>query len=160
MTPTAAVNLLLSGGRTEMDRVTESLLNEFSSEHALDHLKEDKQFEHDGSAWGEISSEDAELLEHSWEDLRRLLALVTEQAEEIERLRMNCDLAESNHEEARKQIESLRSEANRAVEVVERKRDEWQAVVDRMKGAPYEPVSAESKVWAADEILAELGGAR
>jgi hypothetical protein len=46
MTPTAAASLFLSGGRTEMDRISESLLNEFSGEHGIAHLSEDKRFEH------------------------------------------------------------------------------------------------------------------
>jgi hypothetical protein len=38
--------LYLSGGRTIMDRVSESLLNEFSESRELSHLAEDKRFEH------------------------------------------------------------------------------------------------------------------
>ncbi len=38
--------LWLSGGRTIMDRVTESLLTEFSEEHQIAALPEDKRFEH------------------------------------------------------------------------------------------------------------------
>src|SRR4051794_19290762 len=37
--------LEMSGGRTIMDRVSESLLNEFSTERGLTHLPEDKRFE-------------------------------------------------------------------------------------------------------------------
>jgi hypothetical protein len=44
MTP--ALNLYLSGGRTDMDRITESLLSEFSSEHGILSLPEDQRFEH------------------------------------------------------------------------------------------------------------------
>ena len=40
------INLYLNGGRTTMDRVSENLLNEFSSERGLSHLPEDKRFEH------------------------------------------------------------------------------------------------------------------
>lgn len=36
----------ISGGKTTMDKVTESLLSEFSKEHEIESLKEDKQFEH------------------------------------------------------------------------------------------------------------------
>ena len=46
MTPTQILALDLSNGRTKMDPVTESLLAEFSKEHSLEHLKEDKTFEH------------------------------------------------------------------------------------------------------------------
>src|SRR4051794_23811418 len=41
-----SLRLDLSGGRTTMDKVTESLLSEFSREHSLESFKEDKQFEH------------------------------------------------------------------------------------------------------------------
>src|SRR6266705_2767637 len=37
---------VLSGGRTIMDRVSESLLNEFSKEHDLLALPQETQFEH------------------------------------------------------------------------------------------------------------------
>jgi hypothetical protein len=40
------LRLDLSAGRTVMDKVTESLLAEFAKEHSLEHLKQDKQFEH------------------------------------------------------------------------------------------------------------------
>src|SRR5271168_390834 len=40
------LRLDLSNGRTTMDKVTESLMAEFSNEHSLGNLKEDKQFEH------------------------------------------------------------------------------------------------------------------
>jgi hypothetical protein len=46
MTATTAASLFLSGGRTEMDRISESLLNEFSGEHGITSLSEDKRFEH------------------------------------------------------------------------------------------------------------------
>ncbi len=36
----------LSGGRTVMDRITESLLTEFSAEHGIEALGEPKRFEH------------------------------------------------------------------------------------------------------------------
>ena len=36
----------LSGGRTTLDRITESLLTEFSTEHGISHLEEAKRFEH------------------------------------------------------------------------------------------------------------------
>lgn len=42
----ADLRLLISGGRTAMDRISESLLNEFSQEHEITHLPEDKRFEH------------------------------------------------------------------------------------------------------------------
>lgn len=45
MNPTA-IRLNLSGGRTIMDRISESLLNEFSKEHNVSNLPEDKRFEH------------------------------------------------------------------------------------------------------------------
>jgi hypothetical protein len=38
--------LLINGGRTTMDRVSESLLTEFSHEHGIDALPEDQRFEH------------------------------------------------------------------------------------------------------------------
>ncbi len=38
--------LYLSGGRAVMDRISESLLNEFSGEHDIASLPEDKRFEH------------------------------------------------------------------------------------------------------------------
>src|SRR5579863_3531772 len=38
--------LYTSGGRTVMDKVSESLLNEFSNERGISHLDEDKRFEH------------------------------------------------------------------------------------------------------------------
>lgn len=41
-----SLRLDLSDGRTTMDPVTESLVAEFSKEHSLDQLKNDKQFEH------------------------------------------------------------------------------------------------------------------
>lgn len=40
------VRLAISGGRTKMDKITESLLNEFSEEHGLLSLSESKRFEH------------------------------------------------------------------------------------------------------------------
>ena len=42
----SAMCLHLTGGRTPMDRISESLLAEFSSEHGLTSLDQDKQFEH------------------------------------------------------------------------------------------------------------------
>ena len=42
----AHMHLDFSGGRTAMDKISESLLNEFSSEHAIVSLQEDKRFEH------------------------------------------------------------------------------------------------------------------
>ncbi|MGH9535454.1 MAG: AIPR family protein [Terriglobales bacterium] len=41
-----AARFWLTGGRTCMDRITESLLNEFSAEHQVQHLPQYKQFEH------------------------------------------------------------------------------------------------------------------
>lgn len=41
-----APSLYSSEGQTLMDRITESLLNEFSKEHGLTHLPEDERFEH------------------------------------------------------------------------------------------------------------------
>ena len=46
MTSRNLIRLYLSGGRTIMDRISESLLNEFSTEHGISHLPEDKRFEH------------------------------------------------------------------------------------------------------------------
>ena len=49
MNPSTALDirrLEMSGGRTVMDRVTESLLTEFSSERGISHLDEAKRFEH------------------------------------------------------------------------------------------------------------------
>src|SRR5438105_742919 len=48
MSPTAIEmqRLCMSGGRTIMDRVSESLLTEFSNEHGISQLSEDKRFEH------------------------------------------------------------------------------------------------------------------
>lgn len=40
-----ASNLLLSGGRTVMDRISESLLDEFSAEHGIESFPEEKRFE-------------------------------------------------------------------------------------------------------------------
>jgi hypothetical protein len=40
------MRLHLSDGRTTMDKVTEKLLAEFSKEHGIESLKEDKRFEH------------------------------------------------------------------------------------------------------------------
>ncbi len=42
----AGVRLDISGGRTYMDKICESLLNEFSTEHDIASLSEDKRFEH------------------------------------------------------------------------------------------------------------------
>lgn len=42
----SAARLCVSGGRTIMDRVTEALLTEFSQEHQISSLPEDKRFEH------------------------------------------------------------------------------------------------------------------
>ncbi|MDO8637133.1 MAG: AIPR family protein [Dehalococcoidia bacterium] len=42
----AIMHLYMSGGRTSMDRISESLLNEFSEEQDIGSLPEDKRFEH------------------------------------------------------------------------------------------------------------------
>jgi hypothetical protein len=42
----ASAKLYFSGGRTVLDRVSESLLNEFSTEHGIALLSEDRRFEH------------------------------------------------------------------------------------------------------------------
>ena len=49
----------VSGGRTTLDKITESLLAEFSAEHELTHLKESKKFEH-FSAFLIVSREQSE----------------------------------------------------------------------------------------------------
>ena len=46
MTHQESLRLYLSGGRTIMDRITESLLAEFSTEHGITNLSEAKRFEH------------------------------------------------------------------------------------------------------------------
>ena len=40
------LRLGISGGRTVLDKITESLLSEFSQQHNLDTLDESKRFEH------------------------------------------------------------------------------------------------------------------
>lgn len=106
-------------------------------------------------------------------DLRRLLALVTEQAEEIKalnevlddkrRLTRELDVAMNGEEDAAKQAslidliaqaKSLRSEASRVIEVVKAKRERWRNAAD---GATANHRHGwNGRVKAADEILAEL----
>jgi hypothetical protein len=41
-----AIRLDVSGGRTAMDKITESLLSEFAKENQITPMEQDKQFEH------------------------------------------------------------------------------------------------------------------
>lgn len=51
---------------------------------------------------------------------------------------------------------ALAANRNAQIEAVKAKRDEWQRLVDQQKDAPYEPVSAQAQVYAANEIITTL----